>query len=56
MKGTKASSGGNDPTNPDNPNSDVDEILGGSSGGCDAGFGALALALAASMIFVRKRS
>ncbi|MBQ4469953.1 MAG: SYNERG-CTERM sorting domain-containing protein [Synergistaceae bacterium] len=31
-------------------------MLGGSSGGCDAGFGALALALAASMIFVRKRS
>ncbi len=35
---------------------DAVNFLGGSSGGCDAGFGALALALAASMIFVRKRS
>ena len=39
-----------------NPPTETTELLGGSSGGCDAGFGALALALAASMIFVRKRS
>ena len=59
MTGAKASDNGNgDNGNGDNGNGDEDSttLLGGSSGGCDAGFGALALALAASMIFVRKRS
>ena len=44
--------GGTDPTNPET----IDEILGGSSGGCDAGFGALALALAATLFVSKKRS
>ena len=58
MEGTKKSDNGNGDNNngDDNNNDSVTELLGGSSGGCDAGFGALALALAASMIFVRKRS
>ncbi len=66
LKGTKSSTTpggdtpGGDTPGGDEPGGDtedlVDKVLGGSSGGCDAGFGALALALAASMIFVRKRS
>ncbi|MBQ6772943.1 MAG: SYNERG-CTERM sorting domain-containing protein [Synergistaceae bacterium] len=34
----------------------TDEILPGSSGGCDAGFGTLALALAATLFLSKKRS
>ena len=54
LKGTKASTP--EPEPEPTPTPTDGELLGGSSGGCDAGFGALALALAASMIFVRKRS
>ena len=55
MKGTKASSDDGDGGDGGDGDSIINE-LGGTSGGCDAGFGALALALAATMIFVRKRS
>ncbi len=64
LKGAKSSSGGGEQGGGDQGGGDEEgeeegdavNFLGGSSGGCDAGFGALALALAASMIFVRKRS
>ncbi|MBQ7733513.1 MAG: SYNERG-CTERM sorting domain-containing protein, partial [Synergistaceae bacterium] len=47
-----------EPTEPTDPTEDesVNPLLGGSSGGCDAGFGALALALAVTLFVSKKRS
>ncbi len=65
ITGTNSSTPGGETPGGDTPGGDepggdtedlVDKVLGGSSGGCDAGFGTLALALAAALLVSKKRS